>query len=51
MIDRSLPLETCDTVHANGAWGYTADHTPKPVDALVRMLVRHVPSLSRQMSG
>ncbi len=40
MIDRSLPLETCDTVHGNGAWGYTADHTPKTVDALVRMLVR-----------
>ncbi len=39
-IDRGLPLETCDTLHANGAWGYTADHTPKPLDALVRMLVR-----------
>jgi hypothetical protein len=38
-VDRSLPLETCDTVHGNGAWGYTADHAPKDVDHLIRMLV------------
>ena len=38
-VDETLPLETCDTVHANGAWGYTADHTPKDIDTLVRLLV------------
>ena len=42
-VDETLPLETCDTVHANGAWGYTADHTPKDIDALVRLLVPPAP--------
>jgi len=31
-VEEGLPLETCDTLHNNGAWGYTADHTPRPVD-------------------
>mmetsp|Transcript_78494 Transcript_78494/g.211084 ORF Transcript_78494/g.211084 Transcript_78494/m.211084 type:complete len:485 (-) Transcript_78494:76-1530(-) len=39
-VDARLPLETCDTIHANGAWGYTHDHTPRPIDWIVRSLVR-----------
>jgi len=39
-VDSSLPLETCDTLHGNGAWGYTSDHTPKSMEQIVRMLVR-----------
>jgi hypothetical protein len=39
-VEEGLPLETCDTLHANGAWGYTADHTPRPIDQVVKLLVR-----------
>lgn len=35
-----MPLETCDTLHRNGAWGYTADHTPRPLEEVVKLVVR-----------
>jgi len=28
-VEEDLPLETCDTLHANGAWGFTSDRTAK----------------------
>jgi alpha-L-fucosidase len=34
-VEDSLPLETCDTLHHNGAWGYTFDHTPRPIDEVM----------------
>lgn len=39
-VEEGLPLETCDTLHLNGAWGYTADHRPKDLDEVIKLLVR-----------
>ena len=39
-VEDRLPLETCDTLHQNGAWGYTADHTPRPIADIVKLVAR-----------
>jgi hypothetical protein len=39
-VEEGLPLETCDTLHGNGAWGYTADHTPRSAEEVVKLVVR-----------
>ena len=35
----SLPLETCDTIGANGIWGYTQDHTVRSLPDLIHTMI------------
>ena len=39
-VEENLPLETCDTLHHNGAWGYTADHRPRSPQEVVKLVAR-----------
>ncbi|KAJ1475480.1 alpha-L-fucosidase-domain-containing protein [Baffinella frigidus] len=39
-VESDLPLETCDTLHHNGAWGYTADRTANTREEAIQLLVR-----------